>query len=779
MPTTAQNFFIALIIFLSVCACSYVFISPYSFNSFIGPAAGITTALVVLYGASILLAIITATVLFSIFLFYWVELPIESSMIIITLLAFMLQGVWAKQLTSTVVYRQKWLKSRRNLLLFLFKVGPINSLIAAFAVIILTMLENQAFSENVLFTFASCWSSSVLFSTFFTPLFLLFQGGHQLNTSKRFFILVASLLAFFAIVLLFNISQNFQQHQRKDTFNKTKVDILHQIQHEVDTTTTKLTSLAALLKVNPSLTRHQFDNYSAQVLRKESSIRVFEWAPMINHEQRKAFEQNIALINEKKSGASFTIANKREQYAPIKFVYPSSKNEMVIGLDVLSNNKNTIDMENIIVNSGIVASAPISLLQDDHENIGVLFITAISDEFIDNTSTKGVSTLSKNHSGVLGFAIAVLQFESFFQRISPSKSANLALFIEDVTANEPYVLFGRQLNEKMRYIDSTYLNVNSRKWRISIGEVEAWQLQSKNWQVWGLLFGATLGGFLFQMLILMMAVYSNELSAQVVRKTRELIIAKEQSEHQNTAKTNFLYTLTRDLQVPLQAISHYTNQLKNTNVKEQKKVVINIESAQYNMKKLLNMVVDLSQIELGEVVISNNTFDFYGFINSIDAMLKASLVNKGQSITFLVDDQVPHFINSDELRIQQLLMAVCDEVHGLFTLDNIRVSIKTHNHNSKSAALFFVFTAHDEQVTENKVPFDDYIAKDIALYSTELAMVKDICHLLSGDANLAVSDSGERVLTVSIKIDITSVEQQQSIQAQTFDKSTHKDYKNQ
>ena len=779
MPTTLQNFFISLIIFLSVCACSYIFITPYSFNSFIGPAAGVTTALVVYFGAAIISAIIIATLMFSFFLYYWLELPIESSMVIIALLAFVLQGLWARQLTMTVVYRQKWLKSRRNLIIFLFKVGPLNSLIAAFTVIILTMLENQVFSENVLFIFASCWSSSILFSIFFTPLFLLFQGSHSLNTSKRIFIVVASLLAFAAIALLFNISQNFQQHQRIDVFNKVKMNVLHQIHQEIENTSDKLTGLAAFLRSNPYITRDQFDTYSASVLDEKSSIRVFEWAPLITHEQRTSFEDETGMINEKRSGLILDIAKTREQYAPIKYLYPSLKDEMVIGLDVLTNNRNTINMDYVAANSNIVASAPISLLQDEYEHLGVLFMLAIPKDVNKNSMKANLQSNHGTSNDVAGFAIAVMQFESFFQLISPSKKDNLALFIEDVTSNEPYVLFGKQFNDKLRYIDSTYINVNSRKWRVSIGEIEPWQLQSKNWQVWGGLFGATIGGVLFQMLILMMAVYSNELSAQVVRKTRELIIAKEQSDHQNKAKTNFLYTLTRDLQAPLQAIYHYTNQLSNSNMNERKKAINNIESAHNNMKKLLNMVVDLSKIELGEEVVNNKTFDFYGFINRTEAMLKASLIHQGKSITFLIDTQVPHFINSDELKIQQLLMAVCDEVHALYKLNNIRISIKTHYQNSKRAALFFVFTGHDDQITENNVPFDDYIAKDIALYSTEMAMAKDICHLMNGDANLALSGSGERVLTVSIIIEISSIDEQQEIQAQAFDKNMNKEYKNQ
>lgn len=774
MSNTLQHFLLTLFIFLGVCACTFVFITPYSFTSFIGPAAGITTALVVFYGARVLSAILLATVLFCLFLYFWLDLPIESSMVIITLLAFMLQGLWAKQLTLKEVYRQKWLKSRRDLLKFLFKVGPLSSFISAFSVIILTMLENKAFGDNLFFTFASCWSSSVLFSIFFTPLFMLYQGRHQLNSSKRFFIMVASLLAIIAIALLFNISQNVQQHQRQDSFNQVKRSVLQEIQQEVDNTTDKLNSLSAFLRVNHKVTRNEFDLYSRQILQNKFSIRVLEWAPIISQENRFIFEKNIRTINEKSPEGKLQKAGSRSRYAPIKYVYPSLNNEQVIGLDILTNPQNIIDMKKVETRKGVVTSAPINLIQDEFANLGLLFISPVFSELTHLLTSKVNIAEQGNTSDFLGYIVAVVQLENFFQQISLSNDNNIALLIEDITSNEPYTIFGKQLNKSFRYVDTTYIDVNSRKWRISLGEKQPWQLQEKNWQVWGMLFGATLGGMLFQVLILMMAVYSNELSSQVVRKTRELIIAKEQSDSKNTAKTKFLYTLTRELQIPLQAITHFSKQLYQTDIKETKDIIKNIELAQQNMHKLLHMVVDLSKIELGELTVNSEPFDFYGFINRVDSMLKANTSNQDKSTTFLITANVPHFINSDELRIQQLLMAFCDGIHELYKVHNMRVSIKTHNHTANSATLFFVFTSHDTQVADIKVPFDDFISKDITLFSTEMAMAKEVCQLMNGDANLAVSASGERVLTASIKIDITSNEQQQAYQAQIFDEEFNK-----
>ena len=58
----------------------------------------------------------------------------------------------------------------------------------------------------------------------------------------------------------------------------------------------------------------------------------------------------------------------------------------------------------------------------------------------------------------------------------------------------------------------------------------------------------------------------------------------------------------------------------------------------------------------------------------MEEILHGKLKNK--TITFLIDPCVPHFINSDELRIQQLLIAVCDGIHELYNVNNNDIYLK-------------------------------------------------------------------------------------------------------
>lgn len=516
MKITLQRFFLAIAIYLCACACTIFLITPYSFTSFIGPAAGITTALVIFFGTEVLLAIAVATILFCLYLFFSLNLSIELSVVIITLLAIILQGFWAKQLTVSEINQHNWIKSWRHLFWFLFKIGPLISLVSAFTVMIIVVLESKTLGDDLLFTFVSCWSESVLCSVFFTPMLLLIQGRQLLNLPVRTFIIIASFSAIVAISLLFKTSQNIQLKERQDRFKQVKNRVFEGLQKEIAIILDELNSLEVFFKSNKNVSLQKFNLFSEQVFQTKSNVSVLEWAPITSHKNRGAFEKEYNTILERSAEGIVQKAEDRSHYAPIRYIYPYLGNEPIIGLDVLMNPKSIISMDKVISSKHVITSAPLNLIQDNHVNLSVLFVSSVFSD-----STDSLTSIEQNSADdLLGFVIAVVQLKPFFQRISPLKTDGIDLFIEDVTSPVPFILFGQQLNKSHRNVDSVNLWVNSRQWRISLGEHQPWQLQQKSWHVWGVLFGITLGGMLFQIFILMMAVYSNGLSAQVVVKTR-------------------------------------------------------------------------------------------------------------------------------------------------------------------------------------------------------------------------------------------------------------------
>jgi len=782
-----QRFFIASLLYFTLCVFSLWIITPVSFLNFVAPAAALVSGLIIVWGTTAFVAVLVTSPIVAWYFQQYLGVKLEVASMLIALLAIILQGFWSKQLTYRFVFSKKWLKSRRWLFFFLLRLGPLASIVSATAVIVIAILDNKVMYGSFLYTFLTTWSTSMLFSVFFIPLLLLNKDNKHLNSNKKLFVSITSILGGCAVFLLFKTSQVEQQRHRLDTFVQQKLAIEREVKQEIADVVSQVNSLAAYFNASKEVQWHEFNQFSKSILREKSSVRALEWAPIVTLANKSMFEQQASItldqpyiIKERVNGRLFASTAQKDYYAPLFYIYPNKANNVVLGLDVYSNAKDILSMDAVTNNEGILASMPFELVQDNFTRPGVLFSAAVLSykhaetvvDLIKDTSEPSNKKLQlkkiNKTEDLKGFVIAVAQFNEFFLRLAQQGQGNFKLFIQDVTSYEPFVLFGQKLSYDNRHVETIVLDVFSRKWRIDIGENAPWFAQTKNWQAWAVLIGGTLGAFLFQVLILMMAAYSSELSQQVELKTRALILAKEKSDQKSLAKTNFLQTLNNELRIPLQVIKVFIEQLKQKGIHN--KQVTGIVHSGNNIAQLLDTMMDLSEIESGTIKVKSEPFDFYGFLNRMEPMLKANNERSGKSIFFLINKDVPHYINSDELRLQKLLHVLTQSAQQLFTTDALRLTIKIHEHKFNSASLFFIFSHQDEATAEDSdEKIKSIINEDIASYSTSMAMVKEVCQLLHGNVNLGLLPSGGGVLSASIRVSITTEEQQSAHQALFFD----------
>jgi len=71
---------------------------------------------------------------------------------------------------------------------------------------------------------------------------------------------------------------------------------------------------------------------------------------------------------------------------------------------------------------------------------------------------------------------------------------------------------------------------------------------------------------------------------------------------------------------------------------------------------LINDILDLSKIEAGKVTLNEQKFDFYQFLDSLEAMLKIRATSKGLKFIIQYSNEVPQYIISDEKKLRQVLI---------------------------------------------------------------------------------------------------------------------------
>lgn len=775
------RFLISAVVFLAVCFGATWVINPQSLINFVGPSAAFISGLLLIWGATPVIAVIVVSPLLAFGLGYFFLFDANLAVMTIAILAIVLQSIWTRHLVFRFIHHKKWLISRKHLFFFLLRIGPLASLVSASAVLVLSILDNQIVQGNFLYTFINTWSASMLVAVFFIPLLLLTKNAEQIKLTKRVFVALTSVLGGFAIFLLLKTSQYEQQHYRQALFEKSTAEVERIITAEVAAVADKVNSLSAFFKASNDISAAEFNLFSASIIKGNSSVRALEWAPVVAFSQRESFEEQSSIvlqrsfhIKERVVSDKLILAKERSQYAPLLYIYPKHGNQLALGLDVYTNPPHILSMQRVVDSRKVLASSPITLVQDELAKPGLLFSNAIfsPSQQRNLTVNSGQKKLPlKTEGKLLGFVVAVAQFEHFFQNLAKQKEQDVRFFIQDVSSNEPFTLFGQEILTSNRHADTITITVFSRLWQIDIAETQPWFNQAKSWQAWAVLIGGTLGALLFQMLVLMMAAYSSELGQQVNSKTRALILSKESSEQKSLAKTDFLQTLNTELRTPLLAIKAFVEQLKKKGINN--KEVTGISHAGNNVALLLDTMMDLSNIESGKIKAKEDCFDFHGFLKRTELILKASNAYEGQSIYFLIDDSVPHYLNSDELYIQKLLNVLIESAHHLLRADALRLSIKLHKHKLTDASLFFTLTSQNTEIPNiNEPVYEQQTINKLSADSTAMAMAIKYSQLLRGNAHLATLSSGSGVLSASIRVSISSIEQQEAQQGLTFDLMT-------
>jgi len=749
---------IVILLYVGIGLLASIVIKPFSILSFIGPIAALTSALMIIWGVYIAMGTIIGHIIFNAILVNYFNVEFNIGIVIISLLAILLQGFWSKHLTYQEVIKQKWLDSRVLAAIFILKLGPLAALVSASAAVLVAILDVKQVAGGLFYVFIVTWSASILIAIFFTPTLLFTQGKQQLNLSKRVFVIVSSVLGCLAIALLLKISQQQHQHQRFDRIEQTRQKVQIYIEDELAQVSQKVIALSALFMANEKVSAEDFKKFSARIFDNSLTIRALEWAPIVSNKNKSIYEAdssaqlaiNYNIIEQTVMGNT-VLAKDRALYMPVQYIYPKDSNETVVGLDLYANleKRNAIGLATST--NSMVASPPLTLIQDDFSNPGILIFFPVSHKYI--TEPYGEIT-GKNNTVVTGVIVAVVQFGDLFKEIVRFQNDfKMKIFIQDVSRNGYLSIFGEETLDDDRLIDELNIDVFSRTWRFSLTEQDAWVLQGKSWQTWSMLVGGTVGGILFQLLILMMAAYSTELSHQVTLKTRELILAKEKSDQANQAKTDFLKTLCLELRSPLNVIKRLAEVFPEKDLPEQARAYLtNISEASLNLEQLVDTVTELSSIESGERLLIAKSFDFNLFLSRMNNMLKVNPKTQDKEIKLLVNSTIPQFINTDELRLQQMFLALTENILEILSCNGVSISVKSHFHQHNNVTILFVITPleilESLALTESK----NIEVSELNAHNTQMNLIKDLCHMFGGDIKISHLPSGDKMLSLSINI---------------------------
>jgi two-component system sensor histidine kinase RpfC len=138
---------------------------------------------------------------------------------------------------------------------------------------------------------------------------------------------------------------------------------------------------------------------------------------------------------------------------------------------------------------------------------------------------------------------------------------------------------------------------------------------------------------------------------------RQLHSAVNHANEANQAKSRFLANMSHELRTPLNGVIGVADLLAETKLdKEQKEFAQIIRASANTLLELIENVLDISRIEAGRILTTNEDFDLHSLVNGTAALMETQAQGKGLVLAAHIAPQTPFHLHGDARHLRQILI---------------------------------------------------------------------------------------------------------------------------
>jgi diguanylate cyclase (GGDEF)-like protein/PAS domain S-box-containing protein len=176
------------------------------------------------------------------------------------------------------------------------------------------------------------------------------------------------------------------------------------VRREIGSNLAALKSLRSFIALTPHLTEAEFTAFAEDEIHRNQSILSLEWAPVVSHSERPAFEQELKRRGSahpfirKSLGANPKPAPENESYCPVEFMTPNTEAERVVGFNMSNSAASAKLLEKAAATRELAAGAKVPVVELSGGKFAIPTVMAVFDG-------------APGHERVRGYALGLFQME--------------------------------------------------------------------------------------------------------------------------------------------------------------------------------------------------------------------------------------------------------------------------------------------------------------------------------------------------------------------------------